>query len=405
MPKSETNEAVAIAAALRPTVDEWERESSRSCVRMKKMTIASPYDGATHMIGVREAFASDALHVSCVPGMRGALVGSPVWVQWLYGDKSTMCVVGPGDASDYIDGAVNRNILDNGYLIGGGSQLGGDRFPINQRGNTSYTSGGYTIDRWRTEANVTTTVASTYVRFANNLADADNYVRSRNYISDNPPFYRTVTGTILYADGTMDCGSVYIDTDTQNSTYQQWKFFTKDWGFFCFELPPTGSNFFEWHLTLKPSEHVDIAAIKVEYGTASTLCIYDPNAGKYVPREVPDYQETIIRCKRYYQVFYPYYITTGYLTSGQTDYVMPVFLSAPIHSNATATAGTWIGRKGSGGYSSLSGDTGVSFQSLSIQRLGDTHYRLMDTRSSATSDTNNSVFAYYINNLVFKYDI
>ena len=36
MPKSETNEAVAIAAALRPTVDEWERESSRSCVRMEK---------------------------------------------------------------------------------------------------------------------------------------------------------------------------------------------------------------------------------------------------------------------------------------------------------------------------------------------------------------------------------
>ena len=84
---------------------------------------------------------------------------------------------------------------------------------------------------------------------------------------------------------------------------------------------------------------------------------------------------------------------------------MPVFLSAPFHSNATATAGTWIGRKATGGYSDLTGDTGVYFQSLSVQRLGDTHYRLMDSRSTATADANNSVMAYYINNLVFKYDI
>ena len=43
----------------------------------------------------------------------------------------------------------NRNLLDNWYFIGGGSQQGGNKFPINSRALTSYPAGtGYTIDRW-----------------------------------------------------------------------------------------------------------------------------------------------------------------------------------------------------------------------------------------------------------------
>ena len=43
-----------------------------------------------------------------------------------------------------------ENILDNAYFIGGGSQLKQGKFPINQRGNTSYYSATdqMTIDRW-----------------------------------------------------------------------------------------------------------------------------------------------------------------------------------------------------------------------------------------------------------------
>ena len=299
MPKSETNEAVAIAAALRPTVDEWERESSRSCVRMKKMTVATPYDGSTHTIGVREAFASDVQNVPCVPCMRGALVGSPVWVQWLYGDKSTMCVVRPGDISEYIDGAVNPNLVDNWYFIGGGSQQNGGQFPINQRRQTVYNGDSYTIDRWRVDSGVTATIYSTYVRFANTKSEEDNYVRQRMLLTDNPPFNKTITGTILYADGTMDTGSFYVDLTVQTDNYKHIKFFEKDWGFFSYELPPTGSNFYEWHITLHPSSHVDIAAIKVEYGTASTLCYYDYTDGLYKVREVPNFHEQMQRCLSY----------------------------------------------------------------------------------------------------------
>lgn len=43
----------------------------------------------------------------------------------------------------------NRNLLDNWYFVGGGSQLGEGVFPINQRGQSSYTAAGNNgIDRW-----------------------------------------------------------------------------------------------------------------------------------------------------------------------------------------------------------------------------------------------------------------
>lgn len=44
----------------------------------------------------------------------------------------------------------NENLLDNWYFVGGGSQQGGGQFPINQRGQTSYSGTNQNaIDRWK----------------------------------------------------------------------------------------------------------------------------------------------------------------------------------------------------------------------------------------------------------------
>ena len=45
--------------------------------------------------------------------------------------------------------AIRRNLLDNWYFVGGGSQQGGGQFPINQRGETSRSGSGGFIDRWK----------------------------------------------------------------------------------------------------------------------------------------------------------------------------------------------------------------------------------------------------------------
>ena len=40
---------------------------------------------------------------------------------------------------------VRPSLLHNGLFIGGGTA---GNLPVNQRGQTSYTAGGYTVDRW-----------------------------------------------------------------------------------------------------------------------------------------------------------------------------------------------------------------------------------------------------------------
>lgn len=402
MPKSDTNEAVAIASALRPTVDEWERESSRSCVRMKKMTVASVYDCSTRTMGVREAFSSTAQNIPCVPGMRGAGVGDPVWVQWLYGDKSTMCVVGPGDVSDYYDGGVNPNILDNWYWQGGGSQQSGkDALPINQRGSASYSSAGYTIDRWRIDGNITATLLGSCVEFKN-TDTSTHYVRQRIPLNEPWPFYKHVTGSILFLDGTLLSGTVYPNTTTQDSSYHNWKFFEASWGFFIIEVPPSGQNYYQVLFGIYAGKTVQISAIKVEIGKHQTLAYYA--AGRWKPREIPSFDEQMLRCLYYYQAWSEYH-ASGYLTNSNKNYDIPIYLGAPIHKNATMTAGTVTARKASGGYSAVYPLAGANFQSASITRRSPCMYNLVDARSTASADTNNSTFMFQIRNLVFKYDM
>lgn len=65
-----------------------------------------------------------------------------------------------------IGGKPRDNLLDNAYFKGGGSQQGGGQFPINQRGQTSYTnvnSTMYGIDMWILDWNMTLTLVSGYV--------------------------------------------------------------------------------------------------------------------------------------------------------------------------------------------------------------------------------------------------
>jgi len=353
MPKSDTNEAVAIASALRPTVDEWGRESSRSCVRAKKMTVASKYDATTRTIGVREAFSATAQNIPCDPGIRGAAVGDPVWVEWLYGDKSTMHVVGPGDLSEFCVGGPNPNILDNWCWIGGGSQQGNNQFPINQRGQTTYT-GGYTIDRWTSSSAITTSLLSDGLKLENTNSSDYKYFYSRFPFSKPYPFFTYVTGTILFSDGTLASGTVYPNQDTLDSSSHNWFFFSESWGGFYIETLPSEYNSYQVVIRIKASTTVQIAAVKVEIGKEQTLAYYDGT--KWKLRELPNITTQLLRCQRYQVALNPLqfdnrWVAWAIATSG-TKAVGIVTLPVPIDRTITAPAPTtWKLRYGSTNYS------------------------------------------------------
>ena len=95
MMTSETNEAVAIANALKPTVEQWMDDRERNCVRAKKMTVTAAKD-AQGMIEVREAFDSASYKIPVTYSLGSVQPGDVVWCVWLFNDLSTMVALWPG---------------------------------------------------------------------------------------------------------------------------------------------------------------------------------------------------------------------------------------------------------------------------------------------------------------------
>ena len=165
------------------------------------------------------------------------------------------------------------NLLDNAYFVGGGSQLGDGVFPINQRGQTSYSSYQVTIDRWTlfggsvvlAADGITVTSSPDFGQvlepsrlpvgtYTASVKTADGKIGSITF---------TTTGSQFYAGGAMgDTGVTlnFIDLWASDKT--------------LFSLQCQG---------------VKIAAAKLEKGTVSTL-----------PNDIPpDFRDELRKCQRY----------------------------------------------------------------------------------------------------------
>lgn len=70
----------------------------------------------------------------------------------LTGSAGQLIGIGDDGAASATVYPCNETLLINGCFIGGGSQQGEGRLPINQLGKTEYTDPGYTIDRWKIES-------------------------------------------------------------------------------------------------------------------------------------------------------------------------------------------------------------------------------------------------------------
>lgn len=151
-------------------------------------------------------------------------------------------------------GGTNRNLLDNWYFIGGGSQIGYGTFPINQRGQASYSNANaYTIDRWKLTSG-SMSVVSGGITLNGTLAQI-----LKNAIG------QAVVCSALLSDGTMITPTYDDSTKT-------------------FTLTATGQT---------------IVAAKLELGSEQTLA-HQEN-GSWVLNEIPDYGDELAKCQRYYR--------------------------------------------------------------------------------------------------------
>ena len=204
-------------------------------------------------------------------------------------------------------GRPSRNLLDNWYFVGGGSQQGGGQFPINQRGETSYTSPGYIIDRWKTDSE-SVTLSADCIKITNaNNKEALWWIRQ--FFEQN----RFLVGTTLTVSAL-----VKVSPSTPFNVVLQATHTTSAWSGFTY-APKTGKyELVSYTTTLAetPAENVgfglvthsgantgnadfiEVKALKVEFGPTQTLAYQDED-GNWQLFETPDYGEELAKCQRY----------------------------------------------------------------------------------------------------------
>lgn len=213
-------------------------------------------------------------------------------------------------------GGSNDNLLDNAYFVGGGSQLGDGVFPINQRGQTVYTSDGPGIDRWKQFA-ATVTLASDGVTvtpsaYSNNFLQLMNPAKWDALVGETVTLsidVLAITGTIIFAGYNTGIGTI---TSTGIAV-------------FTFTMPSgiaDGNKFFG--LAGQSGSSIKFGRWKLEKGTVSTL----PNDPP------PDFGEKLRKCQRYLR-YVPFTRSLFYL---EKEYSIAIKTLEGIQMAGTPTA-------------------------------------------------------------------
>lgn len=222
-------------------------------------------------------------------GITGASVGDLVRISAVSNGKPTAFTKAPLNEIK-----CNRNLLDNWYFVGGGSQLGYGVFPVNQRGQTSYPNSGYFIDRWM-HALLSATIVAQYVTIANTTASPHAFSQPLNstsaikgktvtlsFLTDTALVSATISLPAATSTDWTD-GQIHIYGDT--ATY---------FGSIRLSLVNGALSVF---VIVNANTNVNFLAAKVEIGSTQTLA-HQEN-GAWVLNEVPDYATELAKCQAY----------------------------------------------------------------------------------------------------------
>ena len=183
----------------------------------------------------------------------------------------------------------NRNLLDNWYFAS----------PVNQRGQTSYLTGGYTIDRWNKSAdNLWLSLQSGFARIEKTATTGYPMI-TQLLDSDITDFLigKEVTASVLTSEGlffktfTMPSGSFDLAGFDLGST-----------NFVCNLY--RGSSLPMFRILSKTGaavgSFVNLIAVKLELGSVSTLAHQDADGNWMLNDPPPNYAEELAKCQRYY---------------------------------------------------------------------------------------------------------
>lgn len=201
-----------------------------------------------------------------------------------------------------IGGRPNRNLLDNWYFVGGGTS---GKFPINQRGQTSYPGLGYAIDRWRIPGDGGTLTVNqngiTYQNTTENTAYLSQFLELSRLIPG-----RQHTMSALFAEGSAAKAAEFVCYRPGSPGYSV---FTGNavegvgLSSVTFTVPEDTTSLEARLITGPFGTTGDFTAVaaKLELGDHQTLA-YQDDEGNWQLYEIPDYAEELAKCQRYLYV-------------------------------------------------------------------------------------------------------
>lgn len=196
------------------------------------------------------------------------------------------------------------NLLDNWYFVGGGSQQGGGQFPINQRGQSSYTGNVYGIDRWNTVS-----WNSTPTMFVG--SDGVRLVGESNY-SNSCLMQQKIENASRYAGKQLTASAIISNIISGNSIrlyigingdqrYTSVVFRSTGLYSVTFQVPPdTESMYFmigqHGSDGGRGKTDIEILATKLELGDTQTLA-HQENGAWVLNDPPPDYDTELLKCQ------------------------------------------------------------------------------------------------------------
>ena len=196
-----------------------------------------------------------------------------------------------------IGGRPGRNLLDNWYFAGGGSQQGGGQFPINQRGFTSAGAGNTRrFDRWGIYSYINGTVS----------LDPDGISISGTLDFGSPiesSRVPKISGLVITISALNADGQLVTKTASLlNNGTNQYVMEPLNWGGdgnLAYARNWNNSDIDLFYFNLLGYTGPKIVAAKLELGPTQTLA-YQDEEGNWQLFETPDYAEELAKCQRYY---------------------------------------------------------------------------------------------------------
>lgn len=223
---------------------------------------------------------------------------------------------------------AGNNLLDNWYF----------GRPVNQRGKTSYSVAGYTIDRWKVTGAPGVAVNDGHLTFSATTASA--------WLMQQLEF--PVTGTLTMsalAKSESVAGALSLRTNGTQTVLQQRNIpISSTYQLVTFTFDVEASAIVgDLHAVFSGTAgaSVDILAVKLELGDTQTLAHQDAD-GSWQLNEIPSYGLQLEICRRYYQRIRTYgtYVLPlafGHMSSTTVGRVALV-LPTPLRAVPTMTA-------------------------------------------------------------------